>query len=770
MSTLKLFCYLAILFAGLRFVTTSASARIFTNTEGLTIEGELVSYAGKEIRLKRANDRKVYTLSIDSFSAKDQFFIKNEIQSGRLTKYRYNAIGSLAVTPVTKDPKHLNASRNIDRLLAKYLKSSVLEPAPVVEDSIFLRRAYLKIIGRIPTYAEAVHFLNDENENKRSELIDKLLDSPGYVSHNYNLWADVLRARSVGQEGSRYGGAYYVPWIKDQIRGNTPYDEFVEMLLTAEGYPWDNPATAYYLRDFGMPLDNMSMTAQVFLGTQMQCAQCHNHPTDVWTQRDFYELSAMTHGLKTGVNIRQGEVPSIKPILEEIYRMAPKKNGRMDNQSPLFVSSREFFDPWRWGVVHSDQNLRFPHDYQYKDAKPKEVVSPNVPFGELASAELHDSKSRVESFADWLVSENNERFTTVIANRMWAHAMGIGIIDPFDNMTEETVVPIPELMEFLEALMKSVDYDLKQYLRVIYNTDFFQREAVVDNPDLADDYNYQGPVFQRMTAEQIWDSIATLMTPDIDMIQSPSYKGYFRGILYESGKKPAAVDVVESLKPDEVVSYIEQMSVVYQAYRTEEMNWNAVRADPKFKGTDAFQSARTAFAEARKEWRSYLNSRVDEDEESSDADGASMMTTMAPMVPARNGKNKMAEGWVRNIRRASELQSPQANGHLLEVFGQSDRLQIENSDNGSNVLQALFLMNSPQTNHLLVNRSAPVLEAQEAETPLEKLETLYVGFLARKPTPLEVEALLPAFEADPEKARERIIWAMLNTQQFYFIQ
>ena len=159
----------------------------------------------------------------------------------------------------------------------------------------------------------------------------------------------------------------------------------------------------------------------------------------------------------------------------------------------------------------------------------------------------------------------------------------------------------------------------------------------------------------------------------------------------------------------------------------------------------------------------------------SDSPPSMDMTMMAANFPgvknAKKGKrNKADEKWIKNIRRASELQSPQQNGHLLEVFGQSDRMLIENSDDGGNVLQALFLMNSNQTNWLMAQRSAPVMEAHNAKTPEAKLETLYIGFLARKPSTDEIEALLPYFTEDPEKARQRIIWAMLNTQQFLFIQ
>jgi len=726
-----------------------------------------------QVTFRRSADRKTFTLPLADFSAKDRDYILAQQQAGRLSATGYRKNQQPEIAPVTKRTDHFGASQQIDKLLAKHWQAQDVRPTPIIDDATYLRRAYLKIIGRIPTYAEATHFLNDSNPHKRSELVDKLLDSHGYVSHNFNLWADILRAKTTGREGSRYGGVYYIPWLKDLIRRNVPYDDFVKTLLTANGYPWDNPAVAYYLRDFGMPLDNMSMTAQIFLGTQMQCAQCHDHPTDVWSQKDFYELAAYTYGLKTGVNI-QADNPELKEVMRRLRELSKKqKKGKVPgNQkaSPL-SAGREFLDPLRWGVVHTERPLKLPHDYQYDDAAPKDTVEPKVLFGNQSDAKLHDSTDRVESYVDWLVSKNNERFTLVIANRMWKHAMGKGLIEPIDELTDESAADSPELMDYLESLMVALDYDLKQYLRVLYNTEYFQRQAVIDNPDLTDDYHLEGPIFQRMSSEQIWDSFATLMTPDIDQMLNPTYKGNSGGVQYITGQKPAAAVYLDEWSPQKITKYITQMSEVYSAYYAARTDYAKANNDPALKGTPELKAIRQELNSTRKAWNQMLNPDLG-DSSDSPAMSMNMMSASFPGAQrAPKGKrNKADEQWIRSIRRASELQSPQRNGHLLEVFGQSDRMLIENSDDGGNVLQALFLMNSNQTNWLMAQRSAPVQEARLAKTPEAKLETLYIGFLARKPTTDEIEALLPYFTEDPEKARQRIIWAMLNTQQFLFIQ
>ncbi|MEZ5305192.1 MAG: DUF1549 domain-containing protein [Verrucomicrobiales bacterium] len=181
-------------------------------------------------------------------------------------------------------------SAQIDALIEKGYAAQKVTPNPMADDETFVRRVYLDIAGRIPTPDEARAFLGDSAKDKREKLIDSLLESDGYVSHFFNYWADVLRAQTRTNNNAVTGRAY-IQWIKDSLRANKPYDQFVRDLVSAEGYAWDNPAISYYMRDYNMPLDNMSNTARIFLGTRLECAQCHNHPFDKWSQMDYYKLA-----------------------------------------------------------------------------------------------------------------------------------------------------------------------------------------------------------------------------------------------------------------------------------------------------------------------------------------------------------------------------------------------------------------------------------------------------------------------------------------------
>src|SRR6056300_920292 len=205
-------------------------------------------------------------------------------------------IGALLVIAVDIRAASDSPSDNIDKLIEAKLKENELSPNEEIAEGVFLRRVYLDIVGRVPTIEEAEAFHSESYENKRERLIEKLLSSEGYVSDSYHLWADILRIN--GEPGGTVSSAYEL-WVKDALRKNMPYDEFVHSLITAEGKFWENGAVGYYFRDRGMPLDNMSNTVRVFLGTRLECAQCHDHPFDKWTQMDYFKMASFSYGMNT---------------------------------------------------------------------------------------------------------------------------------------------------------------------------------------------------------------------------------------------------------------------------------------------------------------------------------------------------------------------------------------------------------------------------------------------------------------------------------------
>ena len=208
-----------------------------------------------------------------------------------------NAFGTEKFLTLSQVQKEAGA---IDSILLKSHRDKKIELPKTLDDTILARRIYLAITGRIPSYNEINSFISDQSDQKKEFLIEKLLHSPGYKSQMFNWWADLLRLQSRMRGGNQIGaGELYNHWVKEQINKNTGFNQIAYSLVTAEGYPWEDGASGYYLRDAGMELDNMSNTTQLFLGTQMVCAQCHNHPFDKWTQLEYYSMAAFTYGIST---------------------------------------------------------------------------------------------------------------------------------------------------------------------------------------------------------------------------------------------------------------------------------------------------------------------------------------------------------------------------------------------------------------------------------------------------------------------------------------
>ena len=206
---------------------------------------------------------------------------------------------SMQVTRVAvgRRDEALATAAKIDALVEANLTKLGMQPNPDSDHYTFVRRIHVDVAGTIPTLLETNAYVSSTKSDRRETLIDTLLSSPGYVSHMYNFWANILRIKD--RPDNNMMAFSYREWVKEQLRINRPYDQWVAEMLTAEGKLWENPAVGYTLRDHGMPLVHVDNTVRVFLGTQIGCAQCHDHPFDKWTQKEFYQLAAFTNGTST---------------------------------------------------------------------------------------------------------------------------------------------------------------------------------------------------------------------------------------------------------------------------------------------------------------------------------------------------------------------------------------------------------------------------------------------------------------------------------------
>ena len=282
-----------------------------------------------------------------------------------------SAFISLLSIPVIADPGPLSLSSQqvrkeaaaIDRILEKAHRQEKAEVPRNLDEAKLSRRLYLAIAGRIPSYDEASSYLGNRDGRKRVMLVDSLLLSPAYESQMFNWWADLLRLKSRMRGGAQIGaGQLYNHWVKEQVRENKPFDQVAYSLVTAEGYPWEDGASGYYLRDAGMELDNMSNTTQLFLGTQMVCAQCHNHPFDKWTQQEYYKMAAFTYGISTRkgrdlqTRIRDHFVNASKGLSPK----QRKKKVQSKDAAALRKALQEMMRPLQYGSQHTSRKLTLP--------------------------------------------------------------------------------------------------------------------------------------------------------------------------------------------------------------------------------------------------------------------------------------------------------------------------------------------------------------------------------------------------------------------------
>lgn len=725
----------------------------------------------------------------------------------------------LALVPLAASALDVpKTAAEIDALVLKKLEQQKLSPNDLATDDVFLRRVYLDTIGRIPTLKETQEFLADTAPDKRAKLIDRLLASDGYVQHHFNYWADILRYKNTLYNGATVAGAAYAEWIKKSLAENKPYDQLVRELITAEGKTYDNGAVGFYIRDYNMQLDNMAVTTQVFLGTQMVCAQCHDHPFDKWSMMDYYQMAAHTYGIQSTNGLVGRSLPS------GYGKNAIKKSAAATKEDRQLIGKAitEILRPVRFNtVIRNDRALRLPHDYPYTDAKPRDVIKPYIPASFSKDGDVAASaQSPVEGYAAWMTSPDNPRFTLVIANRLWKKVMGQGVIEPVDELTDSTVPTNPALMSYLESLMKQANYDMKAYLRVLMNTETYQRASYTKELALGEPYYFPGPLMRRMSAEQIWDSLVALYKNQPDkpsletqlerenMITRIRWMDHAIGALTDEelaacarqiaklqkelseGVRQAQIDLAKAqeAKDEEGIRAAKRIvsqqrstinkaveQVVFEAgYRKfvelAEAGKLKEQADPELakeislvlKGKNAdklpFDKALAAIQKIRR-------ARLDQIEE---AQRDRLRETFKVTKDNAKDFSRYAYNCERVVLRAADLRAPAPNGHFLREFGQSDRELIENANKEATVGQALMMLNGEQFENLLNPFTVIARSLARAKDADQAVDTLYLTLLSRQATPEEKKLLRPVITDDTGKADA--LWSLINTKQFLFIQ
>jgi hypothetical protein len=809
--TMKNMFFKLVIFLASTCTILAITDREFRSKNGQVIKGSIVKYfEDGDVLMKRTSDLQLFRISLDIFTEDDQAFVKNNFPPNHdaLPKFK---------KPL--DDRTLSTfAASIDQKIEQRLKKYRQRPNKEVSDETFLRRAYLKIIGRIPTMEETKEFMSNRGSKARKALIDKLLGSEGYVHNWFIYWADILRAnmRVVGGNGN--DGIPYIMHLKETIAENKPYDDWVHDMLAATGPLWQrgNGATGYYYRDAGMGLDSMSNTVRVFLGTSLECAQCHDHPFDRWTQKQFYEMAAYTYGAHRPVNKNAQEFGKFSRMAREWMNAEQRKvtsdpslsdDEKARQRAALGAKYRGATDIGSLVNLGMDDlgkgKITLPSDYQYDNAMPGQELEAKTIFGLVVELDenLQEKGSRA-SYASWLASPDNPRFTLVIANRLWKRVFGVGLIEPVDNMFDDTLATDPEIMLHLEKIMVALDYDIKEFLRILYNTKTFHREApnreitprdskdetmpievthvisgpYTDNPKRgAVPYFYQGPVVERMSGEQIWDSLVALNYPDIDSRINSGFPG--NGF--------DQYDKFINMTAEEL--FMERLGIPAPGsdMKMEEMAANKPKpinencpirtgrlADPNItakneKGeTVAFccNGCKDRLVAELPE----MDAMMEKEEMMAGMEMGNSSNTSSDYAYVRKGTKTRDT----NSLRAAEVGHPAPGGHFIRQFGGSPRDQIEVSHKQAAVDQVLAIMNGYVEKNIISNASSHFMKTLASQKTLaDKINYGFQAILQRKPNSREMGEFSQMLKKiDGNDTHKDIAWVLLNSHEFLFVR
>ena len=349
------------------------------------------------------------------------------------------------------------AKNVIDEKVFAKLKTLGLPTSEICDDSTFLRRTSLDIAGRLPTLEETDKYLNSDNPNKRSEWIDSLLSTTDYAEFFANKWSSILRNKRKADTYTRGTQAFH-EWIRQSFHINKPYNQFVSELVTARGEISHNPATAWF-RNVTDQKERLQDTAQVLLGVRLQCAECHHHPYEKWSQQDYYGFSAFF----SRIGKKKTDMPGEEAVFHNVGLATAKHPKTGQNIKPTPLGGDEL-----------------------------DILAEDDPRDDLAS---------------WITDEKNPFFAPMLVNRYWKHFFNRAIVEPEDDMRVTNPPTNPELLQALSNQFISTGYDIKDLIRTICNSTTYQLSAIPNEHNAGDRQNYSRYYPKRLPAEVLLDSI-----------------------------------------------------------------------------------------------------------------------------------------------------------------------------------------------------------------------------------------------------------------------
>jgi Protein of unknown function (DUF1553)/Protein of unknown function (DUF1549) len=692
---------------------------------------------------------------------------------GSLTALLTLAGASFAAEPV----------ESVDRLLAKENAGKKVQSAPVVDDLAFLRRVSVDLNGRIPTEAEIQKFLALPASQRRQQLIDEFLKRPQFADRWTVFFADMLRIRS-GLEG----GGELLALVHTAVDRDMPYDTLARQLISASGKAGMTPEVGYILGDAADPMALASATSEVFLGVRIGCAQCHNHPFDQWTRKQFYDMAAyfgQTRRVEQRFKMRLLGV-SVTEVQDTTIMWPPEKPG-VTARTPVkasFPFAMETKDGPRQHVARLTA-LRERQAAAARDAKNKPPSVDDL-LGEADSklkssgskdpldvateaktaardldvqGDIYKASAMRRELAGLVANPRNRFFARNMVNRVWAELMGRGFVNPIDDFRADNPPSHPETLDYLADEFVASGYNFRTLVRMIVSSEAYQRAHLPMTVDIKirgeSQKAFAAATQRRMFSEALYDSI----------VQA--------GHLFEV-KHPAGANMVK------ITTVVREPVVEKGTPATKKPMLPSLVAGkmPAQGGYDLERSIEVDFKDVLKKRGDGIDVDAMRKMSNEEIEAQQMMAMEKP-------DGKMGKYITRTVTTSIDdnpkftssmrMASPAPVGHFLRVFGQTDRAALgEFRDNSPSMRQALMMFNGRLTNEAArVGELEPIARLLTGpKADLDKaIRLAYREALTRDPNEQEMTEAHEIIKGAPSslEGMADLRWALLNCHEFRYL-
>ena len=665
------------------------------------------------------------------------------------------------------------AALMLDDILQRENADTGVTTTTTINDTAFLRRSTIDLIGRIPTIKELQEY-ESWGDARRAKLIDKLASHPRFADRWTVFMADMLRIRS-----NLTGGNQLLAYINGSIKQEKPYDILVRELISASGRANSNPAVGYILGDDAMPMELAAATSQIFLGVRIGCAMCHDHPFDDWEQEDFYDLAAFfgktkkvesrrrggtvytTEGdkmmvlwppedkaepnkrtpVKPRFPFQLGEFDEIPHHIQrfEASRLAREQESSSDNATASLDALLDAVEP----------NISHPSDPVLEEAK-KESRMLNV------HGDIYRSSKLRNQLAQLITDPRNDYFARAFVNRIWAELIGHGFVEPLDNFSDYSGLHHPTTLDFLAQEFIASGYDLRTLVRIITLSDTYQRSALpADTPIKVrqmSELNFSAAPVRRMLGEVLYDSIVVA--------------GHLQNYKWPKGANNKQISREIQVPTGEFKMVMSDAAAAGKAAMIEQQP--AMRGD----GYDLESSLKIDFDSilSSKEQTELVTMREKSDEQIEAEDMAAMQ---------KDEERKLMQYKTETITEtvddnprfdsAMRMATPAPPAHFLRVFGQPTRSGLgEFRDESSSLRQQLMMLNGRMTHEASRVGSLEPLHRLLKKDPELAIDWAYQEVLSRLPNSEEKADALAIVNGGPEGMAD-LRWALLNSNEFRFL-